>query len=87
MNRVGGVEITHVNAVTVSRELVNEGLADEHEREVVTFHRCQCGPPVPVMKMGRMHVVANGVDFGIRDLCCQGGGWKDAGHFSVKWRI
>ena len=87
MNRIGGVAISDVVQVTHEWKVVRQ--LKQRERitcyEQLTFHRNGGGPPPEITVPCKSHVVAAGVDFGVRDICCTGRDPVDGGYLYVKW--
>ena len=85
MNRVGDYEVTGVRSV--EHRLMTHSQVGTSERsasyeEIVYYRDSETEPPV-IPVPGEFEVVANGVNFGIQNLCCTGRG---QGYMTIKWR-
>lgn len=85
MNSIGHHEVTDVTSIRCFREPI-PGTTDQF-REVLTWYRCGEAAG-PMFELGREYVImAGGVDFGPRYVCCGGSVPKPGGRTTVKWEV
>ena len=86
-NRIGDHVLSDVVQVEhewrVVRQLRNR--AREMSFEQFTFHRAGDSPPPEIDVPGEYRIIVEGVDYGVRQVCCTGRDPSPGGYLYVKW--